>query len=66
MVKVAERLRREIEKQDLTIEEFGKKWGISNGTLYSLLAGEPVGSLTTARKLRAAGVRLPGEDLLSA
>jgi len=66
MANLSERLRKEIERQDLTIESFGKRWGISNGTLYSLLAGGAIGSLSTARKLRAAGVRLPAEDLLSA
>jgi hypothetical protein len=65
MVNIAVSLRKEIRRQGLTNEAFAEKWGLSNGTLYALLAGGLVGSLATARKLHAAGVRLPRE-LLSA
>lgn len=65
MVQVSESLRRTIRRQGLTNEEFSRKWGLSNGTLYSLLAGRPIKSLLTLRKLSAAGVAIP-RDLLNA
>lgn len=63
MATVTASLRRAIERQGLTNEEFAAKWRISNGTLYALLAGAEIGSLRTARKLKAAGVTVPGSVL---
>ena len=46
-----------------TIEAAAAKWGVSLGTLYSLLRGEPIGSVRTLRRLQAAGVKAGLPDL---
>ena len=68
MEKLRQSIRAAMRKRGVSPGEFHREVGIGRSTLFSLLdestSAEP--SLRTVRKLRAAGVRIPRELLLSA
>jgi hypothetical protein len=60
---LADRIRAAIAASSSTHEACAANWRVSNGTLYSLLRGKPIGSTRVFRRLQAAGVEVSLADM---